>query len=80
MERSELPGLLKNAFLVVTLCNRKLVWCEKNVFSIKLTFTETRLLIYRRNLLNILLFMAKITPYFALRILCWLLAQLQTFF
>ena len=80
MKRSELPGLLKNAFLVVTLFNRQRVWCEKNVFSIKLTFTETRLLIYRRNLLNILLFMAKITPSFALRILCWLLAQLQTFF
>ena len=72
MKRSELPGLLKNAFLVVTLFNRQLVWCEKNVFSIKLTFTETLLLIYRRNLLNILLFMAKITPYFTLRILCWL--------
>ena len=45
MKRSELPGLLKNAFLVVTLFNRQRVWCEKNVFSIKLTFTETRLLI-----------------------------------
>ena len=36
------------------------MWCEKNVFSIKLTFTETRLLILRIKLLNILLFMAKI--------------------
>ena len=43
MKRSELPGLLKNAFLVVTLFNRQRVWCEKNVFSIKLTFTERRL-------------------------------------
>ena len=42
MKRAELPGLLKNAFLVVTLFNRQRVWCEKNVFSIKLTFTETR--------------------------------------
>ena len=44
MKRAELPALLKNAFLV-TLFNRQRVWCEKNVFSIKLTFTETRLLI-----------------------------------
>ena len=59
MKRAELPGLLKNAFLVVTLFNRQRVWCEKNVCSIKLTFTETWLLIKRRKLLNILLFMAK---------------------